>query len=1123
VLKRDDRIISLCIFTEDVKSLKNRLRIHLNSCFKLRLLKQTGRNILLLFWFTGIFIGCSTKKNTPATRAYHNVSARYNVYFNAKESLKAGISRINQTIPDDYTNILPIFKCTLPEAAKVASSEMELAITKCNKLISLHSITKSPDRKPNNSERYKKFASKGEFNKWIDDSYVLMGKASYYNHDFHRAIENFNYVIRRFPDQPTRYDALLGMARSYIETGDSVQATGIFSTLSRDGGFPNRLKQELSLTQAHYYLKNNQPDLAIVHLKTALQTKLPRYDKLRTNYILAQLLTLTNQPDEASKQYLRIIKMRPGYQMTFNARISRMEIIGGDNKDIEHQLQDMLDNQINMEYRDRIYYAKAKIAIKEGRKPDAVSDLKKSVQYSLSNPKQRAMSSLDVARMLFEENDYLQSSCYYDSAVMVIDASYPGYAEIITRSSGLKRLSLELNKISREDSLQRLALMPEIERNAFINKIIADIQLAESLRATAENSEMANQNYFRSQQFRQQPDGSSNLDNQNLWYFYNLLTVGIGKSDFQKIWGKRKLEDNWRRKNKLTTVEADTEQGVDSVSKNVASDAKRKVNDPKTLAYYLQDIPLTDSLMQTSNEIIKSALFSAGRIYRTEFNDFVRSAETFEELNRRYKGSIYELPAFFELYQLYKQGGDLPKTDELKQKIISGYSESKYAKYLLNPNYFAEVEQRKLTAEKKYSESLREFQSFNFVKAREEALATLATDPDSSLLPKVKFIAVVSNGATQDRTLFSAALDQYIKEFPKGQTTDIALQIKDLIATNSLTDYQQLLAKGYIREELANEEMKRDKDHSNDEFGGKFSYDGDMFHYYVIAFAKDRSVDASRLIYDISNYNLDYYTSTDFDIEQVNLDSKTQLVVVRSIPNKEEGLIYFRSIIRKRPVFKALKGIEYVNFVTSSTNYRTIIAEKDYLTYLRFFIKNYSSYISSDIPADELPNPQELLAKARKEEEAVEKGKFVLIQPVQATDSVTRPTIPLKPGYSGPYSQKQSTSYCYALIFLSKQADGPGLVKAFETFNRTNFGAPRIKLIVDSLDTNRSILIVGGLGEKGTASLYLQKTVTDPSLSAILKGNNFRSFIISEENLKIFRNEKNLLKYMEFFNQLNAK
>jgi len=1082
-------------------------------------LKQTGRNILLLNLLIGVMAGCSTKKNTGASRAYHNLSAHYNVYFNARESMKDGLVRIDLGLQDDYTHILPISKSTVPDAGKVATSEMDLVITKCNKLIKLHSITRSPQRKPNNSERYKKFASKGEYNKWVDDSYLLMGMASYYKHDYHRAIENFNFVIRKFSDQPTRYDAFLGMAKSYIETGDFPQAFEIFNSLTRDGNFPKRLNSELNLAQAHYYLKKNEPDSAIPFLRTALESKLPHVVKLRVNYILAQLLTLANQPEEASKQYSRLLKMRPNYQMAFNARISRMEILGGNNKEIWNQLEKMLKDQINLEYRDRIYYARANIALKENRKRDAVEDLKNSVRYSANNPKQRAISSLDVARILFEENAYLLAACYYDSAVAVIDVNYPGYPEIMNRASGLRRLARELNTIQREDSLQKLALMPEKDRNLFIKKIITDLQEKEARIAAAVNAEKASQNYFRSQQSRQHIS-AANTD-QNLWYFYNSVTVGIGKSDFQRIWGKRNLEDNWRRKNKLSILESEPEQQQDSIAKDMAIEIKKKVTDPQKAEFYLQDIPLSDSLMRISTEKVKSAMFGAGRIYRTEFSDFPRAIEILLELNRRFKGSIYELPAWFELYQLYHENGDLVNAAEYKQRIISGYPGSKYARYLLNPNYFAEIEEKNGTIEKKYGEILRLFLTYNYARAGEEATQTLALNPDSTILSKIKFIEVAAKGAAQEKSAFANNLDQYIKAFPKTPTTPVAMHIKELITSNILSDYQQLLAKGYIKEEITNEELKNERNHSNDEFGGKYSYDGNLFHYYVIAFSKEAKIDVNRLIYDIANYNLDYYTDTDFDIEPISLDSKTQMVLVRSFPDKEEGLIYFRSIIRKRPVFQALKGLEYINFVTSSTNYRTIIAEKDYLSYVPFFIKNYNPYISSNIPADLLPNPQELLAKARKEEESVNKGKFVIVQPLVVKDSTQQVKAPSPTGYTGPYTQVKSSAYCYAFIFLKKQTDEAKLFNAFELFDKANYGSPAIKVNVESLDDKRGILIVSGLGEKNSALAYLQRSASDQSLVNFLKGINFRNFIISVENLKIFRNEKNVLQYMDFYNQSN--
>lgn len=126
---------------------------------------------------------------------------------------------------------------------------------------------------------------------------------------------------------------------------------------------------------------------------------------------------------------------------------------------------------------------------------------------------------------------------------------------------------------------------------------------------------------------------------------------------------------------------------------------------------------------------------------------------------------------------------------------------------------------------------------------------------------------------------------------------------------------------------------------------------------------------------------------------------------------------------------------------------------------------------------------------------------------------------PVAEVYSGPYSPKQSKDYCYAVIYIKKQIDGTKLTDALSTFNKTNYGSPVIKVTAESLDDNRGIIVVNGLGEKNTAAVYLQKTISDPSISALFKSGNLRSFIISGENLKVFKTEKNLIKYLEFFNQ----
>ena len=136
---------------------------------------------------------CSTQKNTPVTRFYHNVTSRYNVLFNGSESYNKGIKKMEETFQNDYAEILPVFMYGDADVAKAISSDMDRTIKKSSKLISLHSITVKPKVKNTKTltTKQREFFSKKEFNNNVDDAYLLMGKAHFHKHDFGLATETF--------------------------------------------------------------------------------------------------------------------------------------------------------------------------------------------------------------------------------------------------------------------------------------------------------------------------------------------------------------------------------------------------------------------------------------------------------------------------------------------------------------------------------------------------------------------------------------------------------------------------------------------------------------------------------------------------------------------------------------------------------------------------------------------------------------------------------------------------------------------------------------------------------------------------------------------------------------------
>jgi len=1036
------------------------------------------------------------------SRRYHNLTAHYNVYFNGRESLRAGVEKINNSVEDDYSKVLPLFKSSNPSTATAAASDMENSILKGSKLIQSHSITKRLKRRKNQSASYKRFASREEFNNWVDNAYVLMGKAYFYQHNFASAIENFSFVIRKFEDDPSRYTSSVWLIRCYTELERYVEAYEIIQQMQDDEDFPHQLDAELAAVISDYYAKQLSYTEGIPFLSIAVKQTAKKQDRLRYKYVLAQWYQETGNPEKASQVFREISRMNPPYKMAFNAHINAAGTFTGtgDVEKLKKELHKMLRDKKNLEFRDQIYFAMGNIAMKEGNKKQAKEDYMKSASMSVDNLYQRALSCLTLAQIYFEELEYKKSQSYYDSAMIVIDDKYPNYSQIFERHKSLTRLTDNIYAVEREDSLQRIAKMDEPSRNAMIDRWIREANEKEALAKQAETLQMQDRNYFRSNESRfglsQQQEGAG-------WYFYSPTTVAYGKVEFERLWGKRKLEDDWRRSNKRSTSEDNAEMAEDSLM--LAEGQVKKIDDPKVREFYTQDLPVNDSLMSVSHGKIRNALFSAGRIFKTDFNDFPRSVESFEELNKRYPENMFTLSSWFELWNLHTSLTNQEKADYYKNLIIGKYPDSKYAKYLLNPNYFVELEARTDSVNRLYQQAFLEFKNGQYAQSGKITEQIMALQPDSALIPKIKFFKVVADGATSTRENFGKQLTDYISSYPTAEPKDLAERILKLIQDSTLVDYQKMVDSGYLSDQIKNDELLPGKQKGADEFGGKFSYDEDLLHYFVVAYPKSANIDLNRLKFDLANYNIDHYTKVDFDIETQSLNNTTSLLLVRSLNDKEQGLIYFRSIIKRRGVFEALKNVKYVNFITSSTNYREITTDKDFAEYLKFFIKNYSRFVTGDFSDEVLPEPEELLAKARQEEEALkEKGSFVTVAPTGSGLDI----------YTGIETGKQN----FVIAVNSPGVNLKQIIAGFASHNKEQYGNSELS-ISQSKVADYQLMVVGSFKTKNEAIGYFTKAITTRKLYKSLDTLSYRNFIITDANLKKLSETKRIAEYQNFFKE----
>ena len=336
------------------------------------------------------------------------------------------------------------------------------------------------------------------------------------------------------------------------------------------------------------------------------QEKEPVY---RLTYLLAQLFEQTGDGTRATSLYRDVVRMNPPYDVEFNARINIagvFDVNSGNSVEIKKELEKMLKESKNEDFQDQIYYALGNMSMKEGNEAEAIEYFRKSATSKSSNQNQKGRSYLALANHYYDKPDYMKAGKYYDSAVYFLDQKHPDYLILKAKSQNLNALVSQLTIIQEQDSLQRVALMPENERSALISSIIAKVIKDENQGKVTDNSDKFNMGEYYENERRFQ----GNIEQEGKWYFYNQSALTFGRTEFRRRWGERKLEDNWRRSNKTRINGSPGSSATDETEQN-GKDTTSAVADIKKPEFYLKNLPMTDSLMKRSDEKIANALLNA--------------------------------------------------------------------------------------------------------------------------------------------------------------------------------------------------------------------------------------------------------------------------------------------------------------------------------------------------------------------------------------------------------------------------------------------------------------------------------------------------------------------------------
>ena len=871
--------------------------------------KRTYYTFILVFSLTLILTySCSTKKSTFTHRFYHNLTSRYNAYFNGNESFKTGVIELNSLHDDDYSKILPIYKLGTEENATSLSSYFEKAYTKASIVISRHSI----------------FIKRKEHVRWVPESYFLIGKSYFYKQEYKLASEVFEFIIGKYPDFPVKYNAMVWLAKTYVQQKKYEKAESMLTLAENKMNkekkqVPKLAKKEFPMVYADFYIKQRKYEQAVEPLLAAIDLNKKKAIKTRLSFILAQVYQELGNIKAASNLYDKVIRMNPPYEMEFNAKINKAICFDRkqhDSKEIKNVLAKMAKDTKNKEYLDQIYYALAEVCMKEEDTLCALENYGLSALKSVSNNNQKAISYLKMAKLYFAQLDYENASMFYDSTMTVLPADFPEYSSISKLTTILKKLVINLNVVEMQDSLQMISKLPEDEKNKIIDQIITEV-----IKKEQKKQEEAYNN--------QQNTFNTAIDNNatgtsTAWYFYNPAATSFGKTEFIKKWGNRKQEDLWRLKNKEVIVDFNTIENVKDISSTDSLKTTLTSVNLKDKKYYLKNIPTSQEEIKKSDSLIAEALYNIGIIYQTELKDIPKAINNYEKFITRFPNNENLIKTYYQMYLIYKELNDNTQMNKYKNLICSLNLESDYCNIIKNPNYRKISDEAELLANTLYKETYLAYTNNKWDSVMNKSTRAINLyGNDTNLTPKFMYLKALALAKRKDSLKVVNTLETIIKDYASSQ---VSLKAKDLLDfytgknKNNITNVSSDLLKAVNKEYLLSE---------------------DAIHLYTMIVTMQKNTKIADVISILKEFNDNFYSNSSLTINNAYLDDNKQIITISNFANKLIALDYYNTLLNNSETYSKLNSVNFTHFLISVDNYPLFSKNKDIDNYYQFFSKNY--------------------------------------------------------------------------------------------------------------------------------------------------------------------------------------
>lgn len=907
-------------------------------------------SIVVAFLAVMTVIGCSTQKNTSASRWWHSFNARYNTYYNGSLAyIDASLEKENGN-KDNFTEMLPLYTVGNKASRELGKGNFDRAIEKCQKAIKLHSIKKRPEWNKSRKKNAKdiEWLNRREYNPFLWKAWLLMGRSQFMKGSFDEAASTFAYMSRLYATQPAIYGkARAWLARCYVEQDWLYDAEDVITKIKRDS-LNWRAQKDWDYTYADYYIRTGRYQEAIPYLRKVIKHEGRRKQRAREWYLMGQLQTAVGNRQAAYKAYRSVIRQQPPYELEFNARIAMTEVMAtGKWKQMVGRLKRMARNDNNKEYLDQVYYAIGNIYMNQKDTVQAIAAYEKGNAKSTRNGIEKGVLLLTLGDIYWAKEDFSNARRCYGEAIGLLDKDRKDYKQLSDRSKILDELVPHTDAVHLQDSLQALAKMSEKDRNAAIDRVIEALKKKEKEERDAQAEAEA-------QRVQAQNGGSANADQRNnitnntqqkkdaIWYFYNPMAVSQGKATFQKLWGKRENVDDWQRVNKTVVaqtqgVEEMTDEMRDSLANvaqmedSLANVADSAQNDPHKREYYLAQIPFTEEQVEASNLLIMDGLYNAGVIFKDKLDNLVLSEKELRRLADDYPTYEHMDNAYYHLFLLYSRMHQPQTAASYLEKLKSGFPDSEWTT-LLSDSHFVENSRYGVHLEDSlYAATYDAFKADKFMEVKNNVQISATRFPLGANRDKFIFFDGMAKLNSGDAKGCVDDMKTVVDKYPKSEVSTLAGMI-----VNGVNAGRKLHGGKFDISDVweRRAEVMSDSDSIKTR---KFTAERNVDFSFIIAYQTD-SINENQLLFELAKYNFSNFLVRNFEIAREEVEGLERMVI-SGFKSYDEALQYARQLYSNNNILRLTRKARAI--IISDSNKELLGTQYSYNDYDKFYEKHF--------------------------------------------------------------------------------------------------------------------------------------------------------------------------------------